>query len=202
MLFSDNYFEPIADTHQNLREKGSKFLAFLYPVKLEEEIKKHLQELKSKYPDATHHCYAWVLHPDKSAQRSSDDGEPSGSAGKPILRAILSSGLTNVLVVVVRYFGGTQLGIPGLIKAYGDAAKLATAEAYKIEKYVEDIFEISATFEHENEIHRMIQLFGARILNRQYGTKVSYEIAVRQSVSNNFSNKCTNNYLLNIELKN
>jgi len=202
MLFSDNYFEPIADTHQNLREKGSKFLAFLYPVKLEEEIKKHLQELKSKYPDATHNCYAWVLHPDKSAQRSSDDGEPSGSAGKPILRAILSSGLTNVLVVVVRYFGGTQLGIPGLIKAYGDAAKLATAEAYKIEKYVEDIFEISATFEHENEIHRMIQLFGARILNRQYGTKVSYEIAVRQSVSNNFSNKCTNNYLLNIELKN
>jgi len=202
MLFSDNYFEPIADTHQNLREKGSKFLAFLYPVKLEEEIKKHLQELKSKYPDATHHCYAWVLHPDKSAQRSSDDGEPSGSAGKPILRAILSSGLTNVLVVVVRYFGGTQLGIQGLIKAYGDAAKLATAEAYKIEKYVEDIFEISATFEHENEIHRMIQLFGARILNRQYGTKVSYEIAVRQSVSNNFSNKCTNNYLLNIELKN
>jgi len=202
MLFSDNYFEPIADTHQNLREKGSKFLAFLYPVKLEEEIKKHLQELKSKYPDATHHCYAWVLHPDKSAQRSSDDGEPSGSAGKPILRAILSSGLTNVLVVVVRYFGGTQLGIPGLIKAYGDAAKLATAEAYKIEKYVEDIFEISATFEHENEIHRMIQLFGARILNRQYGTKVSYEIAVRQSVSNNFSNKCTNNYLLNIEFKN
>ena len=117
MLFSDEYKEPSAPAEATLRERGSRFLAFAYPVQDEATLKSLLQSVKLQFPDATHHCYAVVMHPDKSYQRSNDDGEPSNTAGRPILRMILSKDLTNVLVVVVRYFGGTQLGIPGLIKA-------------------------------------------------------------------------------------
>src|SRR5262245_12954892 len=140
MLFSDSYTEIISDGKANMRERGSKFFAFSFPVKNEDEVKSRLRELRELYPDATHHCYAFVLNPDQSAQRANDDGEPSNSAGKPILRIIISAGLTNTLVVVVRYFGGTQLGIPGLIQAYGDSAKLALEASERKEKYVEDFF--------------------------------------------------------------
>jgi putative IMPACT (imprinted ancient) family translation regulator len=103
-----------------LKEKGSKFLAFAYPVKDEEAIKICLDELKTSYPDATHHCYAYKLF---DAYRANDDGEPKNSAGLPIYRQILSENLEGTLVVVVRYYGGKKLGVAGLVKAYGEAAK-------------------------------------------------------------------------------
>ena len=124
-LFSDTYYEVERDAEFVLRERGSKFYAYVYPVRSEAEIKAKLEGLKRLYPDATHHCYAWVMGARGEAQRANDDGEPGNSAGRPILRAVISVGLTNVLVVVVRYFGGTLLGIPGLIESYGGAAAAA-----------------------------------------------------------------------------
>ena len=115
-LFSDVYYEVERDAEFVLRERGSKFFAFVYGVKSDQEIKEKLEGLKRQYPDATHHCYAWVMGARGEAQRANDDGEPSNSAGRPILRSIFSVGVTNVLVVVVRYFGGTLLGIPGFIE--------------------------------------------------------------------------------------
>ena len=121
-LFSDVYYEVERDAEFVLRERGSKFYAYVYGVRSEAEVKEKLEVLKREYPNATHHCYAWVMGARGEAQRANDDGEPGNSAGRPILRAVISAGLTNVLVVVVRYFGGTMLGIPGLIDAYGGSA--------------------------------------------------------------------------------
>ena len=105
------------------KEKGSKFLAFAYPVTTEKEIKERIDGLKAKYFDARHHCYAWMLGANKNHFRAFDDGEPNHSAGDPILGQIRSKGVTNVLVVVVRYFGGVKLGMGGLISAYKNAAQ-------------------------------------------------------------------------------
>ncbi len=196
MLFSDAYLEPVSIGKSNLRERGSRFLGFAIPVKSEEEIKIRLQELKVFYPDATHHCFAWLLHPDKSAQRFNDDGEPGNSAGRPILRAILAADLTNILVVVVRYYGGTNLGIPGLIQAYGQTAKLALEQCTKQEKYIEDEFTISAAFENEQEIHRVMAKYKARVLKNEYAEKVIYSMAVRRNHSHEFKTEIEKNYLL------
>jgi uncharacterized YigZ family protein len=169
VLFDDSYTIPAKSGHALYKDRGSKFFAYAYTVFSEEDIKTCLDELKKQYPDASHHCYAWVLHPDKSAQRANDDGEPNNTAGKPILRQILSKELTNVLVVVVRYFGGTLLGAGGLITAYGDAAKLALEDAGAEEKLIEGVFEAVFDYSVENDIFRFLRTLGANIssINKQ-----------------------------------
>lgn len=200
MLFSDSYKEPSSASTAGLRERGSRFFSFAFPVKSEAEIKSHLNHLKQEYPDATHHCYAWVLHPDKSAQRANDDGEPANSAGKPILRAIISADLTNVLVVVVRYFGGTMLGIPGLIQSYGECAKLTLGNLTVVERWIEDKFTLESNFEHEQEIHRLIAQFQARVVQNEYSDNVRYTVAVRRNMSQAFFSKAKDNYLLQVDV--
>ena len=202
MLFSDRYIECVGLGKGNLRERGSRFLSFAIPVKSELEIKIKLQELKVFYADATHHCYAWVLHPDKSAQRFNDDGEPANTAGRPILRAIMSKDITNVLVVVVRYYGGTNLGIPGLINAYGAAANLALVDSKTDEKYIEDNFQLSTSFENEQEIHRLMATFGARVLGSEYLEGVCYKIAVKRSATEGFLKAAKENYLVELSILN
>lgn len=199
MLFSDTYKEIVQPGEANLRERGSKFIAYAFPVHSDEEIRHALQSLKSRYPDATHHCYAWILNPDQSAQRANDDGEPSNSAGKPILRAILSFGLTNILVVVVRYFGGTQLGIPGLIEAYGQATKLVLSACKTVELFIQLSYVVSTDFAHEQEIHRLIRTFDATVISNEYTDKVSYTVSVRKSKAVEFEEKATENYLLDLK---
>ncbi len=199
MLFSDTYFEIDNKAEASLREKGSRFLAYSYRVNHEEDVKKFLGELKQKFPDATHHCYAYVLGQASQAQRANDDGEPANSAGKPILRAILSKQLTNILVVVVRYFGGTMLGIPGLIEAYGTSAKLVLEQSKILEKFMEEKFAISAEFQHEQEIHRLLNPYQIRIVNREYTSNVCYEVFVRKSHALNFEKQAKDNYLLEIK---
>ena len=115
------------------KEKGSKFFAFAYQVADEYQVKERLENLKKQYHDARHHCYAFVLFGEPESFRASDDGEPSNSAGQPILRQIRSFGLTNTLVIVVRYFGGTKLGVGGLVNAYGTAAEEALSQAVQKE---------------------------------------------------------------------
>ena len=198
-LFSDTYNEIEAEKEFNLREKGSKFYAFSYRVRNEDEVKSKIQYLKSKYPDASHHCYAFILGQGQEAQRANDDGEPSNSAGRPILRAMLSLELTNVLVVVVRYFGGTLLGIPGLIQAYGDASKGVLVLSGKSEKIQEDEFDLSADFEHEQIIHRLLKPFENRIVDRSYTDKVNYRVAIRRNQIVHFEKEVAEQYQLEVQ---
>jgi uncharacterized YigZ family protein len=199
MLFSDTYNEITQNAEASLRERGSKFLTYSYIVYNELEVKKHLNELKSKYPDATHHCYAFVIGQGGEAQRANDDGEPSNSAGRPILRAILSKQLTNVLVVVVRYFGGTLLGIPGLIESYGASAALVLSQSGKVEKMIEEQFSMTTDFQHEQEIHRILNHFQVRILNREYSEKVMYTIAIRKNQVIQFEKMTNDSYLIDVK---
>ncbi len=141
------------------KEKGSKFLAFAYPVSHEESIKDHLAALQKQYHDARHHCYAWRLNPEMTHYRVNDDGEPSGSAGKPIYGQIVSRDLTNLLVVVVRYFGGTKLGVGGLIQAYRSAASDALDHTSIIERKVYDKLRLEFTYEQMNVVMKVIKDF-------------------------------------------
>ena len=155
----------VKDTYQTIREsvtgsfrdRGSKFLGFAYPVTTEEQVRECLALLKKQYHDAHHHCYAWALGSDRSLYRMNDDGEPSGSAGKPIYGQILSKNLSDLLIVVVRYFGGTKLGIPGLIKAYRSAAMDALDKAEVVTRTVTIPYRIRCGYHLLNEVMRMIK---------------------------------------------
>ena len=139
------------------KEKGSKFLAFAYPVGHEESIKEYLALLRKKYHDARHFCYAWRLEPEKTHYRVNDDGEPSGTAGKPIYGQIVTRDLTDLLVVVVRYFGGTLLGVSGLISAYRSAASDALEHSKIIERKVFDTLKLEFGYEQMNSVMKVIK---------------------------------------------
>jgi len=134
------------------KDRGSKFLAYAYPVGNAADIKEHLQALKKEHPKAVHHCYAWRLGTDGTQFRANDDGEPSGSAGRPILGQIDSAGYTNVLVVVVRYFGGTLLGVPGLINAYKTSCADALDATSPVEKWIEQAISLSFDYGVMSEV--------------------------------------------------
>ena len=138
MLFDDTYKEIKKATSGIYREKGSKFIAFAFPIHNENEAKLKLNEVKKNKPSANHYCYAYIINPDKSNYRINDDGEPSSTAGKQIFKQIQKFQLTNILIVVIRYFGGTKLGIPGLIRSYSTATLLALEEAQIINKNIEE----------------------------------------------------------------
>lgn len=139
------------------KDKGSKFIAYAIPVETEEEIKEHIQKFKKAHHSARHHCYAWRLGANKKRFRMNDDGEPSSTAGKPILGQIKRMELTNILVVVVRYFGGTLLGVSGLINAYKEAAADALGNATIIEKLVETTFKIKFDYQNMNPVMRIFK---------------------------------------------
>lgn len=152
-----------AEGVSDFRDRGSKFLAYAYPVTDRQDIKDKLQALKKEHPKAVHYCYAYRLGTDGTDYRANDDGEPSGSAGKPILGQIDSAGLTNTLVVVVRYFGGTLLGVPGLINAYKTAAAEALAPLPKTEKWIEQRYEITFDYPVMGEVLHMLKQCEATI---------------------------------------
>ena len=139
------------------RDRGSRFIAFAYPVSDQESIKPILENLRKEYHDARHHCYAYMIGHQRLVWRTNDDGEPSGTAGKPILGQINSFGLTNILIVVIRYFGGTLLGVPGLINAYRTASAEAIKKAEIIECFVNDYYEISFPFESMNDVMKILK---------------------------------------------
>ena len=199
MLFSDEYWVVAKSAESSLRERGSRFLAYTYPVNNEVEVKILLEQLKVKYPDATHHCYAYVIGAGSEAQRANDDGEPANSAGKPILRAILSAQLTNVLVVVVRYFGGTLLGIPGLINAYGLAAKQVLEVAGATQRVREVSFRVSVDFANEQELHRLVAKFNGKIDALDYNNDgLIAKISIKNSIATAFAAAVTQHYQLNL----
>jgi uncharacterized YigZ family protein len=158
-------------------DKRSKFYAFAYPVDTENEIKEHLTALKKRFYDARHHVFAWILGADKSHYRTNDDGEPSGSSAKPIYGQLLSNDLTNIVIFVVRYFGGIKLGVSGLINAYRTAAQNAIQNATIIEKTIEDSFELCYDYALMNDVMRVLKEESVTIVNQEFDGQ--YKIIIR-----------------------
>ncbi len=180
----EDAYKTITDESEGFfKDKGSKFFAHAYPIESEGEIKLILESLKKQYYDARHHCYSYVLLPDQSVFRANDDGEPSGTAGKPIHGAILSAGLTNIFIVVVRYFGGTKLGVRGLIDAYKAAAADAIRNCNVIEKTINDIYEVVYDYPLMNSVMRIVKDEDLNQIVTQFEERCRIEISVRQKDS-------------------
>lgn len=178
---SDSY-KTIKDISKGIyKEKGSKFITYAFPVTCEEGIKIEIDKLKKDYYDARHHCYAYMLGADKTNFRANDDGEPSSTAGKPILGQILSSELTNILIVVVRYFGGTKLGVSGLIRAYKSAAHDAISNAEIIDKTVNDIYDIHFDYLVMNDVMRIIKEEEPLQIDQDFNLTCRITLSIRQS---------------------
>ena len=148
-----------------LKEKGSKFIGFAFPVNNEAEIKAALEKVRTEHPKATHHCYAFRLGIEGENYRANDDGEPSGSAGLPIYNQLLANELTHILLIVVRYYGGTKLGVSGLVKTYKESAKLTLEESEIITKDLESEVEIEFDFNKQKKIFTLINKLERKILN-------------------------------------
>lgn len=181
MLFDDTY-KTIKSTSEGVfRDKGSKFIAYAYPIKNEIEVKDIIAKLRIEHAKARHFCWAIRLTPDRNVFKLNDDGEPAGTAGRPILNTLLSTDLTNILVVVVRYFGGTLLGVPGLINAY----KMATVEALKaneiISKTVNDIYQVNFDYLMMNQVMRIVKDEHLEVLAQEFDSNCLMKFAVRKS---------------------
>ena len=163
------------------KEKGSKFIAFAFPVQTEEQIKDYITLLKDEYFDARHHCYAYVLGAKRDKFRMNDDGEPSSTAGKPIYGQILSNDLTDILIVVIRYFGGTKLGVPGLINAYKTAAADAIANAEIVERTVNRVFTIQYDYIVMNSVMKVIKECNPEVLDRRFENLCTIVLSIRES---------------------
>lgn len=163
------------------RESGSKFLAFAYPVTEEDEIKEIIQNLKKDFFDARHHCYAYRLGKDGELWRANDDGEPSSTAGRPILGQLLSNELSDILIVVVRYFGGVKLGVPGLIRAYKTATADAISNSDIITKYAKKSYSIEFPYLQMNGVMKALRDCGADITEQSYDNMCRFTFDVRLS---------------------
>lgn len=181
MMFDDTYKMLSAPGEGLYKEKGSKFIATAFTVTSEEEVKQALVEVKKKYYDARHHCYGYMIGPDKSCFRSSDDGEPSGTAGKPILNQILSKDVTNVCVIVVRYFGGIKLGVSGLINAYKTAARDALDNAVIVEKTVDEVYSLEFGYPLMNDVMRVMKEEGLEQQNPRFEMNCYLEFSTRKN---------------------
>jgi uncharacterized YigZ family protein len=167
------------------KDRGSRFLAFAYPIQTAEEFKKYLKALKEEHPKAAHHCFAYRIGTEGINFRSSDDGEPSGSAGKPILGQIDSKNLTNIAVIVVRYFGGTLLGVPGLINAYKTVTSLALQLTPIIEKPVLALYNLEFDYTLMNEVMMIIKRFNCEVLSNEMQLFCLMQIGVQKATEEN-----------------
>ena len=177
----EDVYRTLAEPSEGLyKEKGSRFIALAYPVETEGQIREIVTALKEKYYDARHRCYAWRLGADKKQFRANDDGEPSSTAGKPILGQIQSQDLTNVLIVVIRYFGGIKLGVPGLINAYREAAADALANAVIVEKTVEEKLRIRFSYLVLNDVMKIVKEETPEVLERCFELECEMLLSIRQ----------------------
>jgi uncharacterized YigZ family protein len=181
MLFDDTYNTISSFSKGIYKEKGSRFIALAFPVSSEEDIKMQLSALRKEYHDARHHCYAFCLGADKSVWRVNDDGEPSGTGGKPIFGQIQSKDLTNILIVVIRYFGGIKLGIPGLINAYRTAAREAIDKATIVTKIVDEQYEICFEYPLMNVVMKILKEEQADILKQESENTCKIIFSIRRS---------------------
>lgn len=180
-IIKDSYLTIEADAEAIFKEKSSKFLCYAFHVESEEEIASHLERLRKQYYDATHHCYAWRLGPFGEKFRANDDGEPSSTAGKPILGQMLSHEITNCLIVVVRYFGGTKLGVPGLISAYKESAAAVIEQATVVERTVDTHIKIEFSYIVMNDVMRIIKEEQPTIDEQIFDNLCQMRLSIRKS---------------------
>ena len=199
-MFDDTYRTLAAPAEGLYKEKGSKFLAFAYPVRTTDEVKAHLDELRKQYFDARHHCYAYVLGPNKDAYRANDDGEPSGTGGRPIHGQLLSADLTDTLIVVVRYFGGILLGASGLANAYKTAAREAIDHAQIVQKTIDARYRLGFKYEAMNDVMRILKDFDLKPENPCYDMDCTLEVSVRQSLAVRFYDTVANLRVVKIDV--
>lgn len=185
-IIKDSYLSVSAPAEGLFKDNGSRFISLAYPVESEEEVKDILAELKKKYHDARHHCYAYRLGYLGDKFRANDDGEPSGSAGRPILGQIDSRGLSDTLVVVVRYFGGIKLGIPGLIRAYKTSTADALDKAGSVGKIAGKWFNVNFGYEEMNKVMKVLKDMDLKQKDQDFGTTCSLKSWVRLSQVEDF----------------
>ena len=198
-MFDDTYKEVKSHTTGIYKEKGSKFIAYSYPVYSEQEVKERLEEVKKIEHSARHHCYAYIINPDKSLQRANDDGEPSSTAGKPILGQIQSNDLTNILIIVVRYFGGVKLGVPGLIRSYKTASSDAITNATIITKTIKEHYELSFKYPQMNDVMRLVKEFDLEVINTDFRIDCKLIFAAPKSKANAVLDTFKKNHELSIK---
>lgn len=171
------------------KEKGSKFIGFAFPVNNETELKSALEKIRNEHPKATHHCYAFRMGLNGENYRANDDGEPSGSAGLPIYNQLLAHEITNVLVISVRYYGGTKLGVSGLVKTYKESAKITLEEAEIITKELETEVKITFNFDQQNLIFTLLSKFDAKIISFETLESCEIKASLKLSEKENISEK-------------
>ena len=183
-------FLSIAEPAQGLfKDNGSRFIAMAYPVESEDEIKRIVDNLKKEYHDARHHCYAYRLGHLRDRFRANDDGEPSSSAGRPILGQIDANNLSDILVVVIRYFGGIKLGIPGLIRAYRTSTADAIANASIIEKIASKRYRVSFGYMNMNDVMKVVKDLGLNQEKQDFEMSCSFETSVRLTSVQTFAER-------------
>jgi uncharacterized YigZ family protein len=192
METEDTYLTLADDSEGLFKDKGSKFLSFAFPVSNEDEIKEKLDFLRKKFYDARHHCYAYVLGKDKELYRSNDDGEPSHSAGDPILGQIRSNQLTYVLIVVVRYFGGVKLGVGGLISAYKAAAAEAISNNNIVEAIVKKTVRLHFDYLSMNDVMKVIKDYNLEISDQHFDNDCRVTLLVREGILEEINSKFKN----------
>lgn len=181
------------------KDRGSKFFGYAFPVSTEEDVKEHIDTLKKQHHTARHWCYAWQLGKNYEHYRANDDGEPSNSAGMPIYGQLQSYDVTNTLVVVVRYFGGTKLGVGGLIQAYKTAAQLALEASKIVEHTIDDVFQIQFEYPEMNTVMRIIKEEDLTIVNQKLELNCEIQIAVRKKDSEKIFELFENTYKVSIK---
>lgn len=183
MLFSDTYLTIENSAEALFKDKGSKFIGLAYPVQNEQQVKEILQGLKKEHHTANHHCYAYRLGADKLTFRANDDGEPSNTAGKPILGQIQSNDLTDILIVVVRYFGGTLLGVSGLINAYKTSAADVIRVSKVVEKQILFYYTIHFPFEQLNDVMKILKQTDSKITAQDFDNACRINFSIRKASS-------------------
>lgn len=184
-------FSSIASPVENiiLKEKGSKFIGYAYPINSEEELKQLLQKIREEHPKATHHCYAFRMGINGENYRANDDGEPSGTAGLPIYNQLLAHDVTNILLIVVRYYGGTKLGVSGLVKAYKESAKMTLENSEIITKELQEKIEIKFPFAQQNQIFTLLNKFDTKIIDFTSEENCTIFAAIKVSQKENISDQ-------------
>ena len=189
--YFDAYRSIAARSEGLFKDNGSRFIALAFPVETEDQVREIVASLRKEYHDARHHCYAYRLGYRGDRFRANDDGEPSGSAGRPILGQIDSMGLSDVLVVVVRYFGGIKLGIPGLIRAYKTSTADALGQAEIIEKVAGKRFRLTFDYLSMNGVMKVLKDLGLTPVGQDFGLQCSLEVRVRLALEEDFRNRLT-----------
>lgn len=184
-----------------LKEKGSKFIGFAFPINNETELKTALEKIRTEHPKATHHCYAFRMGLDGENYRANDDGEPSGSAGLPLYNQLLAHEITNVLVISVRYYGGTKLGVSGLVQAYKECAKITLKEAKIITKVLEAEIKVQFNFDQQNVIFTLLSKFDAKILSFETLEKCEIKASLKLAEKEKIAEKLSEMQFVSFEFK-